>query len=424
MKKVFSFLLVLLNLIVGTSQELASLSEEMILTTSKDKSGFIYYSPHNVFEQPSFLLSSYDSRSIPIDYYTLKEIELQKSLNAKEESIITFSGGNDRFFPRRIDREDITPYTWKWVHLQVQEEDGSYTNINLRRPNWWFTENEVTAVGEQVHISIPQIGLDKEVFVVKIYPNQLDTRLWEDEEVAGRVNRPITGKVEHYVNNVVDLYFEGSAKPLSVTINHLLWSYDRDDWVKVETLTEGEKITTKEGVVTVKEKIKKEGWYVVYDLEVYRDHNFLVGTQNVLAHNGCDDVVGIDGDNVVLKDGSKVPRQNHQKTDKDIDFKTVRGARREAMRRQGIVTSKPYTTQIEIDPIDRRFRIEVIYDAQTGQEIGRLKRHQNGHYFDDTHTGELPHYHDSEGSHINHEQNKTRGTNTSKDEKNGHDYGG
>lgn len=267
---------------VGFTQDLALASETDI------NENFIYYRPHNVFENPNLLVSDFSSRDIPIEYYSEKEIELQKELNTKEEGIITFSKGDDKIFTRRIDQEAITPYSWKWVYLQVNEDDGSYTNIHLRRPNWWFVENNATDVGDNVHINIPQIGLNKTVSIVKIYPNQLDTRFWNLNKKEYLVTRPITGKVEHYVNNVVNLHFKENNKPLTVTTNHLLWSYDKDDWVKVENLKIGERLTTKDGLVTVKDRIKKEGWYTVYDIEVYRDHNFLVGSLNILAHNGCE----------------------------------------------------------------------------------------------------------------------------------------
>ncbi|GGD08049.1 Hint domain-containing protein [Hyunsoonleella pacifica] len=285
------------------SQELALLSNAKPELSSFNS--FIYYRPQNVFENPYLFSSTFTSKPISADYYSKEDIELQKELNKKEEGIITFSDGEAEFYMREIDREDITPYTWKWVHLQVKEEDGSYTNVHLRRPNWWFLEHNATKIGDKVHINIPQIGLDKEVTILKIYPNQLDTRFWDLNQNGNTVVRPLIGKVEHYVNNVVNLHLEDGNKPISVTKNHLLWSQDRDDWVKVSDLKIGEKLTTKQETVTVKDIIAKEGWYVVYDIEVYRDHNFLVSTQNILAHNGCTKKTGTthNGFYEVVKEG-------------------------------------------------------------------------------------------------------------------------
>jgi len=289
MRRYIVLLGVLLLCALSFSQEVASLDQNVEVINSNEDS-FIFYRPSNFFESPDYFLNRFDTEVISRGYYTEEETKLQYKLNTKEEAVYAFSEGDDRFFLREIDQEDITPYTWKWVHLQVEEIDGSYTNIHLRRPNWWFIENNVTKEGDATHISIPQIGLDKIVYVVKIYPNQLDTRFWNSKKEGNIIQRPITGKVEHYVNNVVDLYFEeGDKNPLEVTTNHLLWSNDRNEWIKVEDLKLGEKLTTRQGIVTIKERIAKEGWYVVYDLEVYRDHNFLVGSQNILAHNGCSD---------------------------------------------------------------------------------------------------------------------------------------
>jgi hypothetical protein len=315
MKNSIIHIIALFFYVFGFSQEVASIDDEILMEERKSPS--FLYKPSNVFETPNVLMRFNGTEAIPIEFYTDKEIEIQKELNTKEEGIISFSEGDNRIFSRPMDKEEITPYTWKWIHLRVKEKDDNYTNVYLRRPNWWFLEKGATRVGSSIHLNIPQVGINRDVSVVKIYPNQLDTRLWDIQKEGNTVIRPITGKVEHYANNVVDLHFKGDEqKPLSVTTNHLLWSNDRDNWVAVGDLVEGEKVTTKEGVVTVKERIDKEGWYVVYDLEVYRDHNFLVGYYNVLAHNGCE--VRINGRRP--RNGSKAGSYVTTKSGKKVFF--------------------------------------------------------------------------------------------------------
>jgi len=284
---IFAFSLLLIYG-VSIGQEMASTLEGYRSDDidNTDVNNFIYYRPQNVFEDPFLLVTSFSSEAIPLEYYSQEDIALQKELNSKEERIVTLSSGEERFYSRDVDRDEITPFTWKWVHLQFEEEEG-FANVHLRRPNWWFVENNATAIGDNLDLRIPEIGLDKRVRVVAIYPNQLDTRLWDIETNGETVVRPITGKIEHHANNVVSLYFEGEEDALSVTTNHLLWSQDRDDWVAVKDLSIGENLKTKKGVVRLSERMQLPGSRIVYDLEVYRDHNFLVGAQNVLAHNGC-----------------------------------------------------------------------------------------------------------------------------------------
>ncbi len=284
MKKLMMYLLLLFGLFQITAQEIASIANGIVEIKDNRNSSFIYYRPTNIFTNPYLFSDSFNVEPIPVEYYTEKEKEIQKKLNDQEEGIITFSGG-ELFYERDIDNEDITPYTWKWVHLQVKEENGGYTNIHLRRPNWWFTENNATNIGDKVYVSLPQIGIDGEIPIVKIYPNTLDTRFWDYYYDESHVKRPITGKIEHSANNVVNIKFNDSEKIISPTTNHLLWSADREGWVSVGELVIGEHITTKEGILTLASKEPNEGWHVVYDLEVYRDHNFLVGDHYVLAHN-------------------------------------------------------------------------------------------------------------------------------------------
>ncbi|AOA59473.1 hypothetical protein BFG52_14710 [Acinetobacter larvae] len=69
-----------------------------------------------------------------------------------------------------------------------------------------------------------------------------------------------------------------------------------------------------------------------------------------------------------------------------LDLKTSRAARREAMRRQGIPTSKSYTSTLKLDPkgsIDssgRRMYVEQIKINGTS-EIHKLTVHPEGHVF-------------------------------------------
>ncbi|MGV7108072.1 Hint domain-containing protein [Flavobacterium sp. U410] len=285
MKKLMMYLLLLFGLFQITAQEIASINSEIVKIEDNHSPSFVYYRPTNVFTNPYLFSDNFIVEPIPVEYYTEKEKEIQKKLNEQEESIIAFSLNESFYEEQGIDNEEITPYTWKWVHLQVKETNGSYTNIHLRRPNSWFLENSATKAGDKIYISLPQIGIDGEIPIVKIYPNTLDTRFWDYYYDESHVKRPITGKIEHSANNVVDIKFNDSEKIISPTTNHLLWSADREGWVSVGELGIGEHITTKEGILTLTSKEPNEGWHVVYDLEIYRDHNFLAGEQYVLAHN-------------------------------------------------------------------------------------------------------------------------------------------
>lgn len=282
--KAFIFLFFALNGGFVHSQTTASVASNLV-----ENHEIVSVRPIDIMTQPQTLMKLWIDDPIPLTFYTEQEKEVQKRLNDGEDAIIAYSP-EDKIVTRDIDQEEITPFTWKWVYFEIEEENGGYTKAYLRRPSWWLEKTGATEKGKIVPLSMYEVGVEGDAKVMQIHPNQLDTRFWELNRQGDYVSRPITGKVEHYANNVVDLYFDdSSSNPLSVTTNHLIWSFDRDDWFRVDSLKIGEKLKTQRGNVTLTQRTPKEGWFIVYDLEVYRDHNFLVGDEGVLAHNGCID---------------------------------------------------------------------------------------------------------------------------------------
>ncbi|MEZ4884908.1 MAG: polymorphic toxin-type HINT domain-containing protein [Chitinophagales bacterium] len=99
------------------------------------------------------------------------------------------------------------------------------------------------------------------------------------------VSRPITGKFEHISSDVSNYYFEGLEQLIGATSVHPFWSVDRQDWIAVGDLEIGERVKTKAGISALLSKEKLEGQHSVFNLEVYREHNFLVSESGVLVHN-------------------------------------------------------------------------------------------------------------------------------------------
>lgn len=80
------------------------------------------------------------------------------------------------------------------------------------------------------------------------------------------------------------------SNALQVTSTHPIWSADRNDWVHAGELRVGERVQTRTGITTLTAHSAKDTLVTVYNLEVFREHNFFVGHQQMLAHNGgiCD----------------------------------------------------------------------------------------------------------------------------------------
>ena len=97
----------------------------------------------------------------------------------------------------------------------------------------------------------------------------------------------MTGKFEHKSYNVWEFEFD-NGEVIGCTPTHPFYSERRQAYIPVGELEIGEPIKNKEGkTIAIKSKKKKEGGETVYNLEVYRDHNFMVGKSGLLVHNSC-----------------------------------------------------------------------------------------------------------------------------------------
>jgi hypothetical protein len=203
----------------------------------------------------------------------------------------------------------------KWIDFELPKPDGTLTKIALRRPHWWLREIGADSVEKKVYLNMPELGSQGWATVKAIRVNQLDTRFWNENRKGDYVSRPITGKFEHESNDVYYLHFGDNPNPLGVTGSHPIWSTDRNDWVGAKDLQIGEKVKTQEGLTVLKSRTKSNKKQKVYNLEIYKDHNFLVSTDKILVHNSCVLLDKLDNSSIegakelmgnIYKDGDKL----------------------------------------------------------------------------------------------------------------------
>ena len=263
------------------------------------KKGKLDISPASTFSDPYMLAHIWIDEAVPVNKYSKKEREWQKTLNAEMEDLIWAYSPiedsevyqNDNYSlsveQRDIDNEPITPYTWKWIDFERDEADGSKTIANLKRPNWWIKQLGAEKVGNQVYLRISEQGISGNFIVKKIRPCQSDTRFMELKRKNDYVLRPITGKFEHKSYDVWEFEFD-NGEVIGCTPTHPFYSEKRQAYIPVGDIEFGEPIKNKGGkTITLKSKKKKEGGETVYNLEIYRDHNFMVGKSGLLVHNSC-----------------------------------------------------------------------------------------------------------------------------------------
>ena len=101
----------------------------------------------------------------------------------------------------------------------------------------------------------------------------------------------VTGRfVTRQVNTICRLEIEGpdgSIKVLEGTPIHPIWSVDRNDWIRLHELTEGETLQAASGPAHVRSNTPLTVAIPVYNIEVHGEHVYQVGQLEVLAHNAC-----------------------------------------------------------------------------------------------------------------------------------------
>ena len=283
MKRLFTVLTLILLWGNSFGQTTASVNSNLM-----ESHGIMSFKPMDIMATPQTLMKVWIDEPIPVDLYSDKEKEVQKLINEKTtDGIITYSPLDKEKEWTSVDYEEITPFTWKWIDFELPKPDGTLTKVNLRRPHWWLKEMGADGIGKKVYLNMPELGSQGWATVTAIRVNQLDTRFWDENRDGDYVSRPITGKFTHESNDVYNLYFGDNEKPLGVTGSHPIWSVDRNDWVGATDLKIGEKVKTQDKEVTLVSKEKVEGRHTVYNLEVYKDHNFLVSANKILVHNSC-----------------------------------------------------------------------------------------------------------------------------------------
>jgi Pretoxin HINT domain len=80
---------------------------------------------------------------------------------------------------------------------------------------------------------------------------------------------------------------DGAIEVIEGTPNHPFWSLDRNDWVPLGELEEGEHLRGEAGVAFVLTHVIVNRSVPVYNIEVHGEHVYQVGELGFLVHNAC-----------------------------------------------------------------------------------------------------------------------------------------
>ena len=241
------------------------------------------------YKSPSMLLDYWGTSAIPISEYSVSELIAQTELNKQEAFVLSYKTEAGMEEWTRIDHEEITPFTWKWIDLEFVDKNGSRSLIHLRRPNWWLMANRVDAEGLEMHVDLPEMGIMGRARILAIRPNLLDTRLIEDCADDLYTWRPVTGKFVRESSDLWNVAFSGVGDTITTTGNHPFWSEERLDWIEISDFEMNEEVKVNRNTrseLSYKAR-STEPDKVVYNLEVFRSHNYLVTDAGILVHNQC-----------------------------------------------------------------------------------------------------------------------------------------
>ena len=214
-----------------------------------------------------------------------------------EEMYLTASiDADDIYVPgwQDYDYIDITPETWQVGKFVIIEEDGSLVEIEANRPKTWYKENNVNAIGDKAHFHMPEIGINGEATLLSIRPTTVNTTILPLNQ-TGQVDRPVITTFKRFSQVVYDYEFSNGTQ-IGATPEHPFYSVDRNAYIAVGELNTGEQVMTsgQEVVKFIAGKLRDKG-EPVYNLEVWRAHNYYVGGREsgvfLLVHNSYPNII-------------------------------------------------------------------------------------------------------------------------------------
>jgi hypothetical protein len=173
------------------------------------------------------------------------------------------------------DEPEPDPLTWRTVRLLLHHADGNRTEIELLRPLSWL-ETMGIAVGKRIWLDMGEMGAEGWAEVLSVGPcPALD-------DGPGQL---VTATFRHDRGEILDLVVEGSDEPIGVTAGHMIWSEDRHAFVPAGRLVPGERLVGLSGTVRVVSLSPRGPPEATYNIEVWEEHVYRVGSQSVLVHN-------------------------------------------------------------------------------------------------------------------------------------------
>ena len=170
---------------------------------------------------------------------------------------------------------------WAKISITMHRKDGGVVDAELIRPRSWIAKHSIMA-GKHLLMNMEEL---------QVHGSALVTSIEDCPEIADGEGSVVTAKfLTREVNTIARveiLGVDGQIEVLEGTIIHPIWSVDRDDWVPLGNLVEGETLLGVDGLASVLSIAIQKTAVAVYNIEVRGEHAYQVSELGLVVHNEC-----------------------------------------------------------------------------------------------------------------------------------------
>jgi hypothetical protein len=174
---------------------------------------------------------------------------------------------------------------WAKISITMHRNDGGIVDAELLRPRWWIAQHSIVA-GKHLPMNIEEL---------QVHGSALVTSIDDCPEIADGEGSVVTATFNtrevHEIVRAEIIGPDGAIETISGTPIHPIWSVDRNDWIQLSELQEGECLQAAYGFATVVSVAIVNTSVPVYNIEVHGEHVYQVGELGLLVHNACEVLV-------------------------------------------------------------------------------------------------------------------------------------
>ena len=170
------------------------------------------------------------------------------------------------------------------MSVTVERSDGGIVDAEIIRPRSWILASGLCA-GRMLPLNLPELEVSGLALV---------TAIDDCPPIAGGEGSVVTARFVtrevHVVASVDVLGADGTVETITGTTIHPVWSVDRQEWVPLSELAEGETLQGLDGLAVVLGVSLSRVSQPVYNIEVHGEHVYQVGELGLVVHNTCEGI--------------------------------------------------------------------------------------------------------------------------------------